>query len=236
MLPVDFNATFNAAVKSEDWPLVTILGESAVAEKGATSEIIYNLGLAYLKTSKAPMAVSVFLSVPPEKQDQAFRTARDEALRVAGASKDDLDLGAHGGVSAVMHAARVIDRVDPYSWCVGALGLVLLCGVAMIFGKKNKKINSALKWTLVSSLVLTLISGAAIGVSYFYQSHWGAVVASDGAAIRVIPGPEAEVTKNLKPGKPVLVLGDAYMPWIRVIESDGGSGWMNALDVRVIHE
>ena len=56
------------------------------------------------------------------------------------------------------------------------------------------------------------------------------------AAIRVIPGPEAEVTKNLKPGKPVLVLGDAYMPWIRVIESDGGSGWMNALDVRVIHE
>ena len=236
MLPQDFNATFNAAVKAEDWPLVTILGESAVAEKGATPEIIYNLGLSYLKTSKAPMAVSVFLSVPAEKQDQALRAALDEALRVAGSSKDDLDLGAHGGLSALMSVARVIDRVDTYSWCVGALGIVLLCGVALSFGKKNKTLRSALRWTLGGALGLTLISGAAIGVSYFYQSHWGAVVAHGDAAIRVIPGPEAEVIKNLKPGKPILVLGDAHMPWVRVIESDGGSGWMNALDIRVIYE
>ena len=33
MLPRDFTETFNAAVTSADWPLVIILGESAVAEQ-----------------------------------------------------------------------------------------------------------------------------------------------------------------------------------------------------------
>ena len=237
MLPRDFTETFNAAVTSADWPLVIILGESAVAEQSASVAMVYNLGLAYLKTGNAPLAVSVFLSVPANKQDASFRFAMAESLRMAGASADDLELGAHGFYGAMTNVARTISRVDPYSWCVSALCLAIILGITLVFGHKKMatpRVRSAVVFSLIFSLSLTAIAGVGIGIEYFYQCHWGAIVSKDLASIRPTPSEDSETSKSLKPGNPVLVLGDVTTPWVRVIEADGGDGWMNARDLRVV--
>jgi hypothetical protein len=237
MLPQDFSETFNAAVTSQDWPLVIVLGESAIAEHGASQAMIYNLGLAYLKTSKAPLAISVFLSVPISKQDPNFRAALDEGLRMAGSSKDDFELGAHGFYGAMTAVARTMTAVDPYSWCVSFLGLGILIGLLMALGQKlirTPVMCSILKFSLGLCVAITAIAGVGIGVEYFYQCHWGSVVSKDVASIRPVPSEKSEASKTLKPGKPVLVLGDVTTPWVHVIESDGGDGWMNAQDLRVV--
>lgn len=237
MLPRDFTETFNAAVQSADWPLVIILGESAVAEQSASVAMVYNLGLAYLKTGHAPLAVSVFLSVPVNKQDPSFKFALAEGLRMSGASTDDLELGAHGFYGAMTTIARTISRVDPYSWCVSAFGFAIILGVTLVLGQKKlarPHARSAVVFCLIFSLCLTATAGVGIGIEYFYQCHWGAIVSKDLASIRQTPSEDGESSKSLKPGKPVLVLGDVTTPWVRVIEADGGDGWMNAQDLRVV--
>lgn len=237
MLPRDFSETFNAAVNSADWPLVVILGEAAIAEQSASVPMIYNLGLAYLKTGNAPLAVSVFLSVPLADQDQNFRGALDEGLRIAGASRDDLELGAHGFYGAMTAVARTLTIIDPYSWCVSSLGLSILIGMLFIFGQKKlarPMVRSAVNFSLILSLSMTALAGVGIGIEYFYQCHWGATISKDVASIRPNPNEDAMVSKTLKPGKPLLVLGDVTTPWVRVIESDGGDGWMNAQELRVV--
>lgn len=237
MLPRDFNETFNAAVKAEDWNLVSILGESAVAENAASRDILYNLGLAYLKTSKAPMAVSVFLSVPPLAQDDSFRAARDEALRMVGASKEDLEVGAHGFTGAMAGIAESLSSINLYGWAVSSLGVAVGCAMLLMLGQRwlvRSTSRLATKIALVISALLSTGTMAGLLIGYFYQSHWGAVIASEPAVVRPIPSDKSDPAKTLKPGHPVLVLGDATTPWVRVIDADGGSGWMNALDLRVI--
>ena len=239
MLPRDFNQTFNAAVELQDWSLVIILGESAVAENAASKDTLYNLGLAYLKTAKAPMAVSVFLSVPPQEQDASFMAARDEALRLVGSSKEDLEVGAHGFTGAMNGIAQSLSSANLYGWGVTSFGFVLALWVLILFGQKllyNESSKMFVRLALLVSLLLAAGSGLAIGVSYFYQSHWGAIVSTERAAVRPVPSDSSDPLKTLNPGKPVLVLGNVKTPWVRVIDADGGSGWMNALDLRVIHE
>lgn len=238
MLPRDFSETFNAAVGTQDWGLVINLGESAVAENSASIDILYNLGLAYLKTNKAPMAVSVFLSVPASQQDVSFRAARDEALRLVGSSKNDLEIGAHGFTGVLTSVAQSVSGVDLYGWCVTSLGLSLATGALFLFGKRvvrRKFLNASLIVVCAGSLALTLVSATGLTISYFFQSHWGAIVATEAAPLRAVASEKAEPLKTLNPGKPVMVLGDAKTPWLRVLDADGDSGWMSALDLRVIH-
>ena len=238
MLAKDFMPTFNAAVQAQDWPLVIVLGEAAVAENAASNPMIYNLGLAYLKTSKASMAVSVFLGVPQSERDAAVTSALNEALRLSGASESDFDLGAHGFTGVMTSAARGVDALDPYSWSVVSLGVLIICGCLSLV--KIRKFNDAgfkkiLKVCGALSALIFAAGMSGVALNYFYQSHWGAIVADAPAPVRVSANVDSEALKTLKPGKPVLVLGDATMPWVRVIESDGASGWMNALDLRVLY-
>jgi Bacterial SH3 domain len=239
MLTKDFSETFNAAVKTQDWPLIIVLGESAVAESSANKDILYNLGLAYLKTSKAPMAVSVFLSIPEHQQDAAIVSARDEAMRLAGSSNDDLDMSAHGFMGSLTHLANRIDALDPYTWTVASLGCSIVLGALFAFFRPRLtswRYQLIPKIVFTASLMLTMVSLVGIGIDYFFQSHWGAVVSTSSAAVRAVPSEKSDVLKELKPGKPVLVLGDVTQPWVRVLDADGGSGWMNALELRVIRE
>ena len=243
----DFNETVNAALKNQDWPLVTILGEAALAEGKASDALRYNLGLAYLKTDKPSMATAVLISVPEVRRDEAFQSLLKESLRLSSASMDDLNTGAHGLTSSLCQWSASLRPYDPLAWSVSGLALCLVLLFVhfatqnrRLSQHKNHKMRAHMRsvWIGVVGLTVsvTVMALVASGLSYFYQSRWGVVVAENGAALQGLPAEQAAVVKNLKPGKPVLVVGNPSTAWVRVIESDGGSGWMAALDVRVVRE
>ena len=238
----DFTKEFNAAVVSEDWAKVKVLGEKAIAEGFANSSMTYNLGLAYLKTGDAPMAVAVLVSTPPGLRDRQYATLLSDALQKSGSSESDFQLGALGMKGILVQAAHEIEYVDPYSWCAGSLAIFIGAVLTLLWRQRNKNSSTLYgrtlvlmtKLVLIISCVTTLATLASMGLIHFYQSRWGAVIATESAPIRMVAEESGEVLKTVKSGKPVLVLGDATKPWLRVLEADGGSGWMNALDLRCI--
>ncbi len=242
----DFNETFNAALKNQDWPLVTVLGEASLAEGRASDMLRYNLGLAYVKTHKPAMATAVLISVPEARRDEAFWSLLKESLRLSAASTDDFNTGAHGLTSSLSQWSAVVRTYDPLTWSVGGLALCLILIMTILLTKApnhdlkrfniGRHLRPLARVSLIVTAGLTFLALVASGLEYFYQSRWGVVVAEHGAALHGLPSDEGPVVKNLKSGKPVLVLGNPSVAWVRVIESDGGAGWMAALDVRVIRE
>jgi len=238
----DFTKEFNAAVVSEDWAGVKVLGEKAIAESVANSSMTYNLGLAYLKSGDSPMAVAVLVSTPPGLRDSQYARLLSDALQKSGSSESDFQLGALGMKGILVQAAHEIEYVDPYSWCAGSLAILIGAVLTRLWRQRNNNSSTVYGRTLslMTNLVLmiscltTLAALAAMALVYFYQSRWGAVIASEPAPIRVVAEEGGEVLKTVRSGKPILVLGDSTKPWVRVLEADGGSGWMNALDLRCI--
>jgi hypothetical protein len=235
----DFSETLNAALKSQDWPLVIVLGEGALADGKASDALRYNLGLAYLKTAKPAMATAVLVSVPEPRRDEGFKALIQESLRLSSASIDDFNTGAHGLTSTLCQMATGVHRYDALTWSVTTLGLTVVLVFTRMLAQKFTSSKNIIRSTGVATLICgfaTLTALGATALDYFYQSRWGVVVAEREAPIHGLPSENASVVKNLKSGKPVLVLGNPSSAWVHVIESDGASGWMGALDVRVVRE
>ncbi len=239
----DFEITFNAALQQQDWPLVIILGESALAEGRASDALRYNLGLAYVKTNKPALATSVLVSVSESRRDETFKTLLSESLRLSSASIDDFDTGAHGLTSTLCLWAARIRPYDPMALAVSGLAVTMLLLMARLILRRlvttaimKTRCDMVVKLLVVLGFGVTCIGLAGSGLGYFYQSRWGVVVADQGASIFGLPTENAPLQKKLKKGKPILVLGDPTSAWVRVIESDGGAGWTASLDVRVVRE
>lgn len=235
MLPRDFTETLNAAIQSKDWPLVIVLAESAVAEKEASPQVLYNLGLAYLKSGNFAMANSVLVSIPEGNRDADVNLALDEALRLSGSSRDDLEIGNPGIEGVGIRLAQQLSPVDLTTWCVFALGATfVLAAILFAFRKSAKLLRVLIGLTLANvGVVIALLLG--LWVTQNFQSHWGAVVDDQGAIIRVSRSPESEAKKTLTKGKPILVVGEPRSEWVRVMDSSGGIGWVQGLHIRVIH-
>ena len=233
MLPADFGATFNQAIETQDWSLVIVLGEQAVAENAASSSILYNLGLAYLKQNKPSMATAAFLAVPVSERDSKTIDALRESLRLTEGSMDDLSLGAHGIKGGLVTMVEDIpDKVVP---AVFSSGLVLLIFVLMAEALTvNPRRRQWIKLLMVFSLLLAVSGAGGFALRYWYDGDWGTVTADGMAAMMTSPDEASPVIANLKSGRPILALGAKEGPWVRVWDSDGHQGWIKSLDVRVI--
>lgn len=119
------------------------------------------------------------------------------------------------------------------SMAMTGLGLLIVLIVAYMFAL-HKKVRQMWIFGVVSSVSLVVFGGAILGLQHFYTSHWGAVVADAPVQLRSSPDDNAESSKTLGSGKPVLVLGQTNGPWLKILDADGGDGWIRSLDVRVI--
>lgn len=235
MLPKDFNSTFNEAIKSEDWMLVTILGEQAIAEKSAVPDILYNLSLAYLKLDKPSMSTAALLAIPRGKRDLKTTEALSASLQRSGSSPDDLSLGAQGIKGSLIDLSESVPASFMQSACGVSLGLLIVVLIVFFFGVLNRY-KKILKIVAVMGSIVAAVSGLSLVLKFSYQGHWGAVISSDGAPLRKLPSEESEVTAQLSMGKPILIVGETRGPWIRVWDADGNDGWAPSLAIRVISQ
>jgi hypothetical protein len=233
MLPRDFTPTFNEAVKSQDWKLVIILGEQAIAEKSASNDILYNLGLAYLKTGKPAMATAVLLGVPKVSRDDKTGAALNQSLRFSNTSTDDLILGAHGLNGGLVTLADIIPTGTMQVMSTSGLALLIVLFVVYI-SSYYKKVQRLFNLLFFVTAMAVSVSGVSLLIQFFYKAHWGAVVAETEATVFSKPQQGAQVAGALKTGNPILVLGQSKGPWLRVWGADGIDGWVQSLDVRVI--
>jgi hypothetical protein len=233
MLPRDFTPAFNDAVNAKDWKLVIVMGEQAVAEHAASNDILYNLGLAYLKSNNVPMANGVFLAIPKNERDSRTNGALNESLRLSNASSEDLLLGSHGFRGGFVTLAEAIPTGAMAA--ITATGLWLLIVLFVIYiSTQYKRMRNVFSALLVLSLIVIAIGATSLSIQYVYESHWGAIIADGSSSIYATPEEGAKVVRTMNSGKPVLVLGQAKGPWLRVLNADGDSGWVQSMDVRVI--
>lgn len=235
MLPKDFAATFNEAIKSQDWMLVSILGEQAISEKSASSDVLYNLGLAYLKLQKPAMATAVLVSIPVNKRDDRIKDALTETLRRSGSSTDDLSMGAHGAKGSIVSLAESVSVTVMQSACLVGLAVIIFVLLAYFFSFL-RRYRLGLKFLLIGSCIVVVFSAAGYTLASNYKGHWGAVVSQNATPIRRAPGETTEVLSQLNSGKAVLVLGETRGPWLRVLDAEGQDGWVSALDLRVVNQ
>jgi hypothetical protein len=237
----EFKDEFNRALDLEDWPKVITLGESHLAQYGSTPEVVYNLGLAYLKIGNSPMAVSMFLALPKNTQNaQAYISALKDSLAATGHDVDALDMGAHGLTAVAVNIANAADKL--YLQAAASVSLPFL--VVLIYMRfvrpgsvmKSAKSNFSLNTALIFTALITFVAFFVNLVSSFYSSNWCSIVSKEPAVIHSSPGAESPVVRTLSSGTPLLVLGSIKSPWLYSLESRGAHGWVDSLKVRCVVE
>lgn len=243
MIADEFKNQFNAAIQDKDWSRVINLGEAYLAQNGPASEVVYNLGLAYLEIGNSQMAVSLFLSLPRQGANASvYEQALNAALAKVGRNSADLDLGAHGLTAIASQTFGVARSADFHASTAVLLPILISLIAARWFFRKNSanshRFNkmALLNYGIFSFGVLSFVSVLLLALSLVYRPTWCAVISEDLAVVRDKPDVSGTGLTTLAGGTPVLVLGDTGKAWIWVLESSGVQGWMDALQVRCVND
>lgn len=243
MIADEFKNQFNAAIQDKDWFRVINLGEAYLAQNGPASEVVYNLGLAYLEVGNSQMAVSLFLSLPRQGANASmYDQALNAALVKVGRNSADLDMGAHGLTAIAIQTFGVARSADFYASTAVLLPILISLIAARWFFRKSsaktQRVNKTplLNYGIFSFGVLSFVSVLLLVLSLGYKPTWCAVMSDDSAVVRDKPDVEGTVLTTLAGGTPVMVLGDTGKAWIWVLESGGIEGWMDALQVRCVND
>jgi len=210
-----------------------------VAQYGADSEVVYNLGLSYLKVDNPPMALSMFLSLPKNAQNsREFLAALRESLSLTGHQFDDLDMGAHGLITVAVTLAKTVDKLHLQALTSVSLpivvGLIYVKIAKLSFLLKRPNLNFYVNLALGSTALITSVAFFVMALSTFYSSNWCSVVGQESATIHSTPSAESPVVRTLTPGTPILVLGSLKRPYLYSLESKGARGWIDSLQVRCV--
>ena len=242
MIAYEFKNQFNASIQDKDWSRVINLGEAYLAQNGPASEVVYNLGLAYLEVGNSQMAVSLFLSLPRQGAHASmYEQALKAALVKVGRNPEDLDMGAHGLTAIASQTLSMARTADYYASTAVLLPIVIgLIALRWFFRRRSGQIEafkkaSLLNFGIFGFGVLSIVSILFLVSSLLYRPTWCAVISEDSAVVRDKPDNDGAGLTTLAAGTPVLVLGDTRKAWIRVLESGGVRGWMDALQVRCVN-
>lgn len=241
MQSAELHQSINHAIDASDWGQIRTLGEQALAEGEATSQILYNLGLAYLQENNPSSALAVLLAIPRKYRDQSSQKAIQEALARANLDQSTLDLGSHGLETALVEMAEVIAPV-PFQF-ISSISLLLLIFAIIVVVRLSKTRQSFLNSRFGRMLgfgigVLALIVMASLSLGWFssyYRGDWCAIVASD-AKIHLQPNVESEVIREIQTASPVLATSNTRRPWVSILHSSGASGWVESLKMRCVDE
>jgi len=154
------------------------------------------------------------------------------ALKKVGVPADTLSLASHGPFVYLMSKLSARD-FDLYKLTLAVATCVFLSfGIFLEF--RNRLVFSGRP--IFFGMIVLLSLWLALAWLRYNPGRWTAVTQANGAPLRVTPDQQSEVVSQVGAGRPIFILGNTFDPWLRAYLSDGTSGWISALDVRVFHE
>jgi hypothetical protein len=201
--------------------------ESLLASGLVSGHLLYNMGVVRAEMDEPGQAMALLLAarrwLPQDPEVNA------SLRRVHATVPDQLQVFIPGESSSSAAVLRgLVTALSPSAWTILA-ALLIFVGGCVFLACVMRKIHVAqpVVWSFVGLGIFSL------GLSFaseFVRPVWGAVVTKQ-APVSQAPGTESVFALN--EGAPFRYKRQQG-EWVEIVLSDGRSGWVRALDVRVI--
>ncbi|MBP6217745.1 MAG: hypothetical protein KA436_04080 [Oligoflexales bacterium] len=193
--------------------------------KGGTyhEAVAYNLGNAFYRKGERGKAVAAYLAARRVLPRNPEIKANLEFVHAQGQDKLSLEEPSSLWKALCFWKDFLSPRELFYSTLFFLCSTFLLLGVSLWI--------SRLKPLVGLILTLAILLGGLFSLSWGNESKWGAVVVT---SARILSGPDAAnmTLYELHEGAPFMVTGEQG-EWVRVLLSDGKTGWARSQDVLV---
>ena len=204
--------------------------EALISEEGLVNgHLFYNLGIAYFRSGETGDAVSAFLAARrflPRDPDVAANL-RFALTKIADKLDADKPREARNSISSVLDKVTARELALTLGILVGLIGLALALSLTV-------RAVGPFRNGVLGSLIFPLLIAGLLTAKLQQPEIWGAVNTTANAA--VYSGPSEQNTKvfELHDGAPVLITERGTSGYLRILLSDGKSGWITGSQVKVV--
>lgn len=224
------------AMKDGDWESAVRIQESMIGDGLVSAPLLKNLAIARGKQHNLGQSLAAWLGARAlDSHDPVIDEGIRSTLAALQLGPDSLDLSAHGPFTA-WFSERSYHDVFVFIYLAMTMLIVSIAAIAvwLLTPESRSSLRRIGKSLTIPAFLITLILWACTLVIYARVGGWGAVINSNGTAMRSGAAEGATELTHLKPGTPIFVTGETYQRWLDVRTSDGLHGYVDGLEVRVI--